>query len=627
MLLSLLLAAATFGDDASEAPTRALARELSGFTRLAGTSGSRVGAVWAARELERAGFTVELDEREIVLSYPRSVRVALFDDASVLAPAMQRGDRFDPNARPTGDVPLYNGWAKSAKLRAAVVDAGYGLRADFERLKAAGIDVTGRVVLARYGHAYRGVKPELAAEYGAIAVLLWTPSDDDGAGKGEVWPYGPWKPDRDAQRGSILSMARTPGDPSTPGFASARPGAGQKRVLGAELDALLPTIPCLPIGAREADWLRAHLAFDPDGKTPLGPGPAEVALELDAPRELRTIVNVVATLSGVGDELVLAGAHRDAWVRGMNDDGSGVVTLIRAAQHLGARVKNGWKPTATVRIALWDAEEFGLIGSTEYGEGHAEELARHARLYINTDSGCSGTTFGADGSPGLIELLHRALERVDDPSAPTPRNLWQQWTEKNPTPELGFPGSGSDFAVFLHHLSVPVVDIGFGGASGGQYHTRFDDFGQVDRFLDPGWKGHELAGTFLAELLRAAADEPARIFDPSEAARALAGAARGQKQVAWLGPERAERLAVAFDGLAARPQADAARHFYARFAFEPGLPGRTWFKNRLWAPGLETGYSSELFPSLTEAARRGANDLDRELDDLIGVARGLTSER
>ncbi|MBI5434257.1 MAG: M28 family peptidase [Planctomycetes bacterium] len=632
--------AAAFVGDTPEPASRTLARELSTFTRLAGTSGSEVGAAWAARELERAGFTVELDRREVVLSYPRRLRLELFDSASAPEPALRRGERFDPNALPTGDVPLYNAWTQSGDVRAEVVDAGYALRADFERLKAAGVDVRGKVVLARYGHAYRGVKPELAAEYGAVAVLLWTPSDEDGAGKGPVWPDGPWKPGHDGQRGSILSMARTPGDPSTPRGPSGAPGARGERLRGAELDDLLPKIPCVPIGADEAAYLRAHLAdgsadpsaepigprpADATGRTPLGPGPAIVALQIDAPRELRTIVNVVGTLAGSGDELVLAGAHRDAWVRGMNDNASGVVTLLRAAAHLGERAKRGWKPRASVRIAFWDAEEFGLIGSTEYGEGHADELAKRARLYVNTDSGCSGTEFHAGGSPGLIALLRTALERVDDPGASTPRTLWEQWTAKNATPALGFPGSGSDFAVFLHHLSVPVVDVGFGGAGGGQYHTRFDDFAQADRFLDPGWVGHELAGRFLAELLAEASDRPLAIFDPSEAARALAAAARDAKQVETLGAERADSLARAFDALAAAPHANAAARFYAHFADPAGLAGRAWFKNRLWAPGLETGYSAELFPSLALAQRRGDEALDRELASLIEAARSLTA--
>ncbi|MCK6447090.1 MAG: M20/M25/M40 family metallo-hydrolase [Planctomycetes bacterium] len=623
----------------AEPESRRLARELSGFTRLAGTSGSVVGAEWAKAELERAGFSVELDEREVLLSYPREIRFAIFAGSASTRPEHERGERFDPNALPPGDVPLYNAWGKSGRVRAAVVDAGRGLRADFERLKAVGVDVTGKVVLARYGGAYRGVKPELAAEYGAAAVLLWTPASDDGAAKGALWPDGPWKPGHEAQRGSILSMARIPGDPSTPGTPSPRPGEPAARVTGAALDALLPSIPCVPIGADEATLLRERLARDTQGKEPLGPGPVEVALTLDAPRELRRIVNVIGTLEGASDELVLAGAHRDAWVRGMNDNASGVVTLLRAAARLGERARSGWRPKATLRIAFWDAEEFGLVGSSEYGEAHADELARRARLYVNTDSGCSGIEFHAGGSPGLVALLKRALERVEEPRAPhaasandvtatnaRPRTLLEQWTAKEPNPALGFPGSGSDFAVFLHHLSVPVVDVGFGGNGGGQYHTAFDDFALADRFLDPGWVGHELAGEFLAELLAQASDAPDAIFDPTEAAHALAGAAREPARIERLGAERAEALASAFERLAAAPNADARRWFYARLATRDGLAGRTWFKNRLWAPGLETGYSAELFPSLALAARAGAETVDRELADLVRAIDALVAD-
>ncbi len=643
--LPALLAASTLlqtppvGGPDSEPRSRTLARELSASTRLAGTCGTLWGAELTAREFERAGFSVELESHEVELSYPRRISLEIFADHAADhehgAPISARLERFDPDALPPGDVPLYNAWAKSGDVRGAVVDAGFALRADFERLKSLGVDVHGKVVIARYGKAYRGCKVELAAEFGAAAVLLFTDPSEDGAAKGDVWPKGPWKPDTDAQRGSILSIAHDPGDPSTPGTPSPKPGERGERLTGAALESVLPTIPCIPIGAREAKSILERLAKVGEKDESIGPGPAEVRLVLDEPRELRTIVDVIATLRGASEDCVIAGAHRDAWVRGMDDDGAGVVTLIRAAEHLGQRAKSGWKPKNTIRIALWDAEEFGLIGSTEYGEAHADELKRHALLYINSDSGCGGFEVHAGGTPGLLGLVQRTLEDIDDPSSEEPRNLWQQLSLKAPNgrPALGFPGSGSDFAVFLHHLSIPVLDVGFGGTSGGQYHTRFDDFEIVDRFLDPGWAAHELAGSTLAELLGRAADEGASLFDEAEAANTMAAMVRAAAteggEHPWLGHDRGERLARAFDDFAQKItiQPKPSTHFYADLAAQKGLPNRAWFVNRLWAPGVETGYSSETLPELRLASARGDNELDRALSSLIAAVEALAARR
>jgi N-acetylated-alpha-linked acidic dipeptidase len=288
-------------------------------------------------------------------------------------------------------------------------------------------------------------------------------------------------------------MGRAPGDPSTPGFPSPAPGTESTppRLSEEEWDARLPRIPCTPIPAREAAAILERLASKrltkPDGtkaSTKVGPGPVEVRLVVDAPREVRTIRNVIGRLHGESEDVVIAGNHRDAWVRGANDAGGGTVALLRAAQRLGERAKRGWKPRHTIALAFWDAEEQGLIGSTEWGEANADWLREHAIAYVNADSAVSGTRFGASGTPGLLGTLERVLGRVPahDPAREgAPRTLWQEWSEASEDgPQLGLPGSGSDFAVFLHHLSLPVLDFSFSGNRGGQYHTAFDDFLQVE---------------------------------------------------------------------------------------------------------------------------------------------------
>lgn len=663
-------------------PSRALLLELTGTPRLAGTSGSLNGAKIVARHLRAAGFEVEIDEREVLLSLPRSLELAVYADKLAELPFHERIDRFDPDAIPPGDVPPFNAWTASGRVRGAVVDVGYGLRPDFDRLKAAGVDLRGKIALARYGRAYRGVKVDLATEYGCAAVLLFSDPEDDGAAKGDTWPAGPWKPGWAVQRGSILPMGRAPGDPSSPGFASPAPGAtpapgapGAQRISGAELAAALPTIPCLPIGAREARDIREQLgvrriANDEGTVEPrrVGPGPVEVSLFIDAPRELRVIRNVIGRLPGARPGTILCGNHRDAWVRGAHDAGSGTVGLLRAAQRLGERVRGGWRPEHSILLAFWDAEEAGLIGSTEWAEAHADWVRENALAYVNADALVSGTVVGVSGTPGLEAIVAEALERVPDPDAEpgSGGTLLDQWrASENGLPRLSLPGSGSDFAVFLHHLNVPVLDIGFHGNQGGQYHTSFDDFLQVDRYLDPGFVGHELAARFLTELLVAFADLGPLSFSDSWAAHEMERHTRGAAD--WLGEERADRLGAAFESLGlavevswsqwrrfnelagvpgepgghgefgdwpivlesarqARERAllleavyaaDTPRDFYASLANEEGLAGREWFRNELWTPALELGYGAETFPALRAAAAEGEAELDPACASLI----------
>lgn len=623
----------------SAPPSRELLLGLASEARLAGTSGSLRGARYVGGVLERAGWKVEYDERVVLLSLPRRIDFSIFANAVATAALSERHERFDPDAIPAGDVPLYSAWSASGRVRGPVIDAGRGLRADFDSLKAAGVELRGTIALVRYGGSYRGIKVDLASEFGCAAVLLFTPASDDGAEKGPTWPNGPWKPDTLAQCGSISPMGRAPGDPSTPGFGSPRPGVSVARLATSEVDRDLPRILCVPIGAREAQLLLGELrevaGSEGEAARHAGPGPVEVELAVDAPRDLRTIRNVIATMPGRDDELVIAGNHRDAWVRGANDAGSGTVALMRAAQLLGERARAGWKPQHTLLLGFWDAEEYGLIGSTEWGEGNAERLQRDALVYINGDTAVAGTNFGASGSPGLMTSLLAVLDKL--PSESAEQSVGAQWRAsfKDKPPRFELPGSGSDFAVFLHHLAVPVIDFGFGGNSGGQYHTPFDDFAMVERYLDPGFVGHELAGRFLAELLSSWGDLPRGGFDNAEAARELAEMVRAagtqtQGDKTWLGQPRADSLAAALDEFAAAAAAAAAHadtpgtSIYAALAESKGLVGRPWYKNPLWAPGLETGYSSETLPSLRSAAKRGEGFLEAEVERLIARIQDAT---
>jgi N-acetylated-alpha-linked acidic dipeptidase len=576
----------------------------------------------------------------VLLSLPRKVAVRVFADAIALDPLAERSQRFDAGAIPAGDVPPYNAWTASGKLRAKVVDAGFGLRADFERLEAAGVELAGTFALAKYGRGYRGIKAQLAQEFGCAGVLLYNDPASDGGEKGPVWPDGPWKPDWDAQRGSILPIANAPGDPTTPGRGSPRAGEPGERLDPEQLDKALPRVLCTPLPAREVRRIRERLAKV--GGEPLGPGPVEVELELDVPRELRTIRNVVATLPGSGGEVVIAGSHRDAWVRGAHDSASGCVALLRAARHLSERAKGGWTPRASIRLAFWDAEEHGLIGSTEYGEAHASELRERCLAYVNADAAVSGTEFSAGGSPGMLAVLREVAERHR--TADGARSLWEDWCAraKDGQPSLGLPGGGSDHAVFVHHLGIPMLEAGFGGNDGGQYHTSFDDFSFVERYLDPGFVGHEMLGRFLADLLGELADRPGAGFDVAEAARAFVGHAKAAGEAGEIAPEHAALLAAAFERCAGQAEkhswttADRPHRFYAELAPIFPMQRREWFRNALWAPALENGYGSERFPVLSYTARHLGTadqheyltgDLIARIDELVATLTSAKSDR
>tara|TARA_R110002072_G_scaffold140548_11_gene284900 strand:- start:6810 stop:8948 length:2139 start_codon:yes stop_codon:yes gene_type:complete len=657
-------------DDAP--PSKALLHELCSGTRLAGTRGSVRTADFVTRVLEDAGWSVERDSRDVLLSLPRKTTLEVFADGTATDPLFARIRSFDPGALPPGDVPPFLAWSATADVRGQVVDCGNGSEEDFVALGETRVDVRGHIALCRFGAGHPGATLERAAAAGCIAVLFWTDPADAGAGRGATWPQGPWMPDWAAARGHVAPIGNAPGDPSTPGFAS--PNAGEEasapRLDGDALDASLPKIPCLPISAQDAAALRAALrtkrVTQPDGSRaniPRGPGPAVVHLAIDAPREVRTIHNVIARLPGEREGFVLAGNHRDAWVRGASAAGSGTVGLLRAAQHLGARYADGWRPRHGIALGFWDAGEQGSIGSTEWCEAHAATLQEQLIAYFNCDALARGTQVRISGTPGLVPTLSRALGKVTHPAGGTrpdgtPRTLVENWMEGGQgRPRLALLGSGSDHAPFLHHLTVPVLDIEFTGHEGGQDHTSIDDVPMVERFLDPGYVGHELAGHVVAEMLAEFAQQGRLSFDDESAAREFARHAR--EAGAWLGEERSQRLALAFETLGRtiavdwsawatrmkfkggghlgpfgtwpsflsaidaaelRIALDALRHTSGRprmlqaLSSANGIEGRPWQRLDLWAPDLRDGDSAVFLPELRAISDAGGDDVEAALD-------------
>jgi N-acetylated-alpha-linked acidic dipeptidase len=364
---------------------------------------------------------------------------------------------------------------------------------------------------------------------------------------------------------------------------------------------------------------------------PIGPGPTSVSLEVEATREIRTITNVLGSLQGARPDVVMAGNHRDSWVRGAHDAGSGTVTLLRAAQHLAEQVANGWQPQSTIYLAFWDAEEQGLIGSTEWVEAHQGILSHALNLYINADAAVSGPNFRASGSPGLEPFLAKAL--FDMPKPEGVQGPWPTWMEDSGTLKtFDLPGSGSDFAPFLHHLCLPVLDISFTGNQGGQYHTAFDDVPMVERFLDPGYANHELAGRTMAAMLTTASEMGRGVFSDWRASQEWARLAREARD--WMGPRHGGGIGAAFDRLTkmiARVQERGVQGsllppmMYLGLKRNEGLPDQPWFRNSLWTPDSESGYGSQIFPIMRRAVEEGASsELDVEVARLIKEIDRLT---
>ncbi|MEZ6004917.1 MAG: M28 family peptidase [Planctomycetota bacterium] len=640
LLLPFLLALAPLPQGPDAPPSRALMHALCEQPRLAGTLTAGRATEFVAETLEAAGWQVIRDEREVLLSLPRRLSVNVVHPEQQGRQVLARLWTFDPDAIPAGDIPPFSAWSASGKVRGPLLDAGYGMREDFERLKAAGVDPRGSVALIRYGRCYRGLKVALAEEYGCAAVLLFSAPKDDGPGKGRTWPQGPWKPATSAQRGSIGDLSRAPGDPSTPGYPSPAPGSavqgGKTRLSDFELAQALPKIPCLPIGSADAELLLGNLARrrmeqgDAGRTEAIGPGPLVATVEVQAPRELRKITNIIGRMQGTTGGAIMAGNHRDAWVRGAQDAGSGTVSLLRAAQILGEAQKGGWTPKDSIFVAFWDAEEFGLIGSTEWVESNEAVLSQALHLYINADALVSGMRLSASGCPGLEGFLADTLDKMALPSEF--QGTRPSWRDSGGAPRaLGLPGSGSDFASFLHHLGLPVLDLSFQGNSGGQYHTEFDDVAMLEKYLDPGYKGHELAAHTLAALLREGAMRGPGVLDEVRAAQEMARHAGEAKE--WMGLRQAQGIQNALLSLADTiaavrasklPGVATPPQIYQSLLRSEGLPRKPWLRNALWSPDPATGYGSVTYPVMRiaiEAKSQGA--LDFEVSRLINEIQNL----
>ena len=472
-----------------------------------GSLASKENAEFIAELLESWGYDTEIAEYEILLPTPSVREVELLGPTPYSATLREDTLVEDPSTsvRETLLEP-YNAFSTDGEVEAELVFVNYGMPADYEILERYGIDVTGKIAIAKYGRSWRGIKPKLAGEKGAIGTIIYSDPADDGYGAGDVYPKGPFKNESGVQRGSVMDMPTYPGDVLTPGRGATK---GARR-LDREDAPTITEIPVLPMSYRDALPFLAAMGGEvvPDewrGGLPityhLGPGPARVRIKAEFNWDMVTAYNVIARLEGseYPEEWVIRGNHHDGWNHGAADPLSGLVAMLAEAKGVAELAAAGHPPLRTVIYAAWDAEEPGLIGSTEWAEHHADDLREHAVAYLNTD-GSSRGFMNIGGSHVLERYLNQVTEELDDPVADITlkerRRAYQQIngddkakaeaTERNDL-RIYPMGSGSDYTPFLQHLGIASANLGFGGeASDGSYHTLYDTYEHYMKFRDPG---------------------------------------------------------------------------------------------------------------------------------------------
>ena len=457
---------------------------------------------FVAAKFEEWGYQVRIEKFDVLFPTPKLRLVEMLAPTTYKASLIEPPVKGDPYSDQTKEaLPGYNAFSVDGDVTADLVFVNYGIPEDYVELERRGISVEGKIVIAKYAGSWRGIKPKLAAEKGAIGCLIYSDPEDDGYYRGDVYPKGPFKNEYGIQRGSVMDMPMAPGDPLTPGY-----GATDDAVrIDIKEANTLTKIPVLPISYHDALPLLTALEGPvvPNswkGALPItyhiGPGPAKVHLKLEFNWELKPAYDVIATMKGstLPDEWVIRGNHHDAWVHGANDPISGLVALMEEARVVGDLVKQGHQPKRTMMYCAWGAEEQGLLGSTEWVETHAKELKEKVVAYINTD-GTGAGFLNAGGSHTLEMFFDEISKSVMDPvmnvSVFERRNALEK--VKNNTSwahyKLGALGSGSDYSPFFQHLGIASFNMGFGGeSSGGEYHTMYDSYQHYKRFKDPNFQ-------------------------------------------------------------------------------------------------------------------------------------------
>jgi len=660
------------------------AKILSARPHHAGSPYNKQDEEWLVAKFKGWGWDVHVESFQVLFPTPKERVLEMVEPTRFVAKLEEPAIPEDPTSNQQGEqLPSYNAYSIDGEVTAPLVYVNYGIPDDYEELERMGVSVKGAIVIARYGSSWRGIKPKVAFEHGAVGCLIYSDPRDDGYTAGDVYPKGPWRPAEGVQRGSVMDMPLYPGDPLTPGVGATQ---GAKRLKMDEVK-VFTKIPVQPISYADAQPLLAALAgpvVPPRWRGGLaityhaGPGPAKVHLRLKFNWDMKQINDVIARIPGASeaDEWVIRGNHYDAWVNGAQDPISGTSALMEEARALGELSKEGWKPKRTIIYCAWDAEEPGLIGSTEWVETHADELRAHAVTYINTDSHSRGF-LNVSGSHSLETFINQVAREVTDPEKNI--SVWQRRQLKRiaeassgeererlrsrTTWPIEALGSGSDYTAFLDFAGVASLNLDYSGETdGGVYHSIYDDYYWFTHFNDVGFVyGRALAQTAGTAAMRLADADvlPFNFTDLFSTVREYVNEIQrleesGRNQVRERNRQISEGLFSATsdprgpvvapmpepvpphlnfaplqDALDALNQsavhyqrvyvqlgqdggAEMGRAALAQVNLEllqseraltdaNGLPGRSWFKHQLYAPGFYTGYGVKTVPAVREA--------------------------
>ena len=482
-------------------------KRLSARPHHVGSAYGKQNAEFISAQFKSFGFETEIEQFDVLFPTPKTRLLEM------LAPQKFTAKLFEPalkedatSGQKTEQLPIYNAYSIDGDVTGDLVYVNYGIPSDYEELDKHGIDVKGKIVIARYGGSWRGIKPKVAAEHGAIGCLIYSDPRDDGFFQGDVYPFGAWRNENGAQRGSVADMPLFPGDPLTPGIASTK----DAKRLELKDAPTLTKIPVMPISYADALPLLKNLQGEVApanwrGALPItyhigGINTSKVHLKLAFNWDIKPIYNVIAKMKGesLPDQWIIRGNHHDAWVNGADDPLSGLVAEMEEARAIGELAKTGWKPKRTIVYCAWDGEEPGLLGSTEWVEKHADELNQKAVVYINSDTNGRGFLY-AGGSHTLEKFVNEVAKDIPDPQ--THISVWERLrnleyvtgstADRKEIMErgdlrIGALGSGSDFTPFLQHAAIASLNIGFGGEDGGgSYHSIYDSFDHFTRFGDP----------------------------------------------------------------------------------------------------------------------------------------------
>ena len=623
-------------------------KQLSRETHVAGTPAQARTRDYVIEQMKNWGIETQVRAYDVWMPHPTSVHVSRVSPQPKELALTEPAVASDPTSA-MWQYPTVNGYSGEGDVTADIVYVNYGLIEDYAQLDSLGVSVKGKIAVARYGRSFRGIKAREAEKHGAVGLLIYSDPQDDGFVVGDVYPEGPMRNSSGVQRGSILNPD---GDPSTPGYGST---AGVARLTPDRME--ISHIPVVPISYGNASELLKYVrgANVPRGwqgglafRYHAGPGPVKARIAVKDDRSTRPLKPIYDTFgmirgSDFPDELVIVGGHRDGWGPGAADNVSGTVSVLEAARAIAEEVKAGARPRRTIIFATWDAEEWGLLGSTEFVEDDSARLSRDAVAYLNQDVAAQGSRFGGGGSPSLRPTLRDVARVVADPNGRG--SVYSEWRRASAVadtaePAMGDPGGGSDFAGFYNHLGIPIAEWGFGGA-GGVYHSQYDSYAWMTKFGDTGFQYHATAARIGTAMLLRIANADILPYDYVEYARTvrryIAPIDSAVNKRHWNAPttllrasiDRLEREAAAFNATrdsalagavatATLQRANRALMQVERALIRPqGLRSRPWFRNLIYVADENNGYANMAMPSVNEAIRASDEGLTRaEIEDL-----------